>query len=391
MRKPAWQPVFFVFCGRAPVSGIVWLKSRGDVMVVEVIEVLTPRGMQLFNNFPRHIYGELHRSPFFPVLEKASPRFDRLFSRVEAQPFLAIRRGYVVGRIAACVNHTVPDNHSGYFGYFESINHAAVAGALIKAAGAWLAARGRSRMTGPVDLTPHERLGLLAGGYRGYHHPGMPYNPPYYSNLFEQIGLEKEITLYAYHYDLRQPAPEKLVRVAARAVRNKQMKLRSVNFNDLSGEGEIFSRIHNSSMHEIWGFAALSPVEGAAIWRKLKSYYDPALILVAEVDGEPAGLCLTLCPLGRRYFSGAGCFNARLAVLSVLPQYRRKGLEAALILESARRARDRGVTALELSLVADNNVMMNRIIQSLPGVIRSREYKVYRQDIDTPHRSWVTE
>ena len=115
-------------------------------------------------------------------------------------------------RIAACVNHTVPDKQTGYFGYFESINHAAVAGALIEAAGAWLTARGRSLMTGPVDLTPHERLGLLTGGYRGYHHPGMPYNPPYYSNLFEQIGLEKEITLYAYHYDLRQPAPEKLVR-----------------------------------------------------------------------------------------------------------------------------------------------------------------------------------
>lgn len=352
-------------------------------MAVAVIEVLTPRGMQLFNNFPRNIYGDLHRSPFFPVLEQASPHFDRLFSRVEAQPFLAVRKGYVVGRIAACVNHAVPDEQSGCFGYFESINDTAAAGALIKAAGNWLAARGRSRMTGPVDLTPHERLGLLDGGYRGYHHPGMPYNPPYYSNLFEHFGLEKEVTLYAYHYDLRQSAPEKLVRVAARAGRNKRMKLRAVNFNDLSGEGEVFSRIHNGSMHEIWGFAALSPAEGAAIWRKLKGYYDPALILVAEVDSMPAGLCLTLCPVRRKCFSDpAGCFNARLAVLSVLPQYRHKGLEASLILESAHRARARGVTTLELSLVAENNIMMNRIIQSLPGTKKSREYKVYRQDVD---------
>ena len=352
-------------------------------MAVEVIEVFTPRGRQLFNNFPRHIYGDLHRSPSFPALEQASPHFDRLFSRVEAQPFLAVRKGYVVGRIAACVNHAIYDQHSGCFGYFESINYTAAAAALIKAAAAWLAARGRSRITGPVDLTPHERIGLLAGGYRGYHHPGMPYNPPYYVNLIEQIGLKKEITLCAYHYDLRQPAPEKLVRVAARAARNKGMKLRSVDFNNLSGEGEVFSRIHNGSMDEIWGFAALSPAEGAAIWRKLKGNYDPALILVAEVDGEPAGLCLTLCPLRLKCFSSpASCFNARLAVLSILPQYRRKGLEAALLLESARRARTRGVITLELSLVAENNIMMNRIIQSLPGTKKSREYKVYRQDID---------
>lgn len=348
-------------------------------MTVEVIEVLTQKAVQSFNNFPRNIYGDYYRAPSFPDLERSSPHFDKLFSRVEAQPLLAVRNGYAVGRIAACVNLTVPDADSGYFGYFETINDTAAARALIKAAGRWLAARGRSRMTGPVDLTPHERLGLLTEGFRGYHHPGMPYNPPYYSSLFARIGLEKEVTLYAYHYDLRRSLPERLVRVAIRAGRIKGMKIRSLNSNDLSGEGEIFSRIHNGSMHEIWGFAALSPEEGTAIWRKLRGCCDPDLILVAEVDGDPAGLCLVLYQVRKKYFSDpAGFLNARLAVLSVLPRYRLKGLEAALILESIRRARAKGITALELSLVAENNSMMNRIIQSLQGVKRSRLYSVYK-------------
>ncbi|MFX4262866.1 hypothetical protein ACOBQJ_11750 [Pelotomaculum propionicicum] len=353
-------------------------------MAVEVTEVLTQRTMQFFNNFPRNIYGNYYRAPSFPVLERSSPHFDRLFSRVEAQPFLALRKGQVVGRIAACVNHSVPDAGSGYFGYFETVNDTAVAGALIKAAARWLADRGRSRMTGPVDLTPHERLGLLASGFSGYHHPGMPYNPPYYSSLLARSGLETDVTLFGYHYDLRQPPPERLVRVAARAVRNGRLVLRPVNFNDPDGEGEIFSRIHNGSMHEIWGYAALSPEEGSAIWQKLRGHYDPSLILVAELDGMPAALCLVFCPVQQKFFSGpAGGLNARLAVLSVLPRYRLKGLEAALIIESARRARARGVATLELSLVAENNTMMNRIILSLPGVTRSRAYNVYKQAVDS--------
>jgi GNAT superfamily N-acetyltransferase len=207
----------------------------------------------------------------------------------------------------------------------------------------------------------------------------MPYNPPYYSSLFAGIGLETEVTLFGYHYDLRRPLPEKLVRVAARAGRNEKLKIRSVNFNNPEGEGEVFSLIHNSSMHEIWGFAALSPEEGSAIWQKLRGHYDPAMILVAEVEGMPAALCLVLCPLQKKFFPGPAGTNARLAVLAVLPRYRLKGLEAALIIEFARRARARGVVNLELSLVAENNTMMNRIIQSLPGVIRSREYKVYKR------------
>lgn len=352
-------------------------------MAVDVIKVLTQRAMQSFNNFPRNIYGNLYRAPAFPVLERSSPYFDKTFSRIEAQPLLAVKNGYVVGRIAACVNHTVPDSGSGYFGYFESINDTAAAGALIEAAGSWLAARGRIRMTGPVDLTPHERLGLLTGGFGGYHYPGMPYNPPYYSSLLVQAGLDVEVTLYSYHYDLRKQLPERLVRVAARAGRTRGMEIRSLNFNDPGGEGEVFSRIHNGSMNEIWGFAELSPEEGAAIWQKLKGRCDPELILVAEVDGKPAGLCLLLYPVRQSSFSDpAGCFNARLAVLSVLPRYRLKGLEAALIHESVRRARARGITALELSLVAENNSMMNRIIQSLQGVIRSRTYSVYKLDVD---------
>ncbi len=355
------------------------VKKPGDFMAVEVIEVLTQKTMQHFNYFPRNIYGNFYRAPSFPVLDRSSPRFDKLFSRVDAQPFLAVRKGQVVGRIAACVNHCVPDAGCGYFGFFETVNDTAAAGALIKAAGSWLDARGRSRMTGPVDLTPHERLGLLTRGFSGYHHPGMPYNPPYYSSLFAGIGLETEVTLFGYHYDLRRPLPEKLVRVAARAGRNEKLKIRSVNFNNPEGEGEVFSLIHNSSMHEIWGFAALSPEEGSAIWQKLRGHYDPAMILVAEVEGMPAALCLVLCPLQKKFFPGPAGTNARLAVLAVLPRYRLKGLEAALIIEFARRARARGVVNLELSLVAENNTMMNRIIQSLPGVIRSREYKVYKR------------
>lgn len=349
-------------------------------MGVQVIEVSSQKEMQAFNAFPRAIYRDFFRAPSFPVIEQANPKSDPLFGRVEAQPFLAVRNGYAAGRIAACVHHAFTDGKTGFWGYFESSNDPAAAAALVKAAADWLAVRGRGKMIGPVDLSPHERVGLLVEGFEGYHHPGMPYNPPYYATLLAQCGLETEINLYAYHYDLRRPLPDRLARVAARAGRNQSLHFRRINFNDLAGEGEMFSQIHNGSMNEIWGFVPLSPEEGSAIWRKLRGYYDPDLILLAEIGGKPAGLCLVMSLVKRSPFSGLpGQLNARLAVLAVLPQYRFKGLEAALFLECARRARRKGISAIEFSLVAENNSMMNRIIiQSLEGVKKNRIYKIYK-------------
>jgi GNAT superfamily N-acetyltransferase len=237
-------------------------------------------------------------------------------------------------------------------------------------------------MTGPVDLTPHERVGLLVEGFNGFHLPGMPYNPPYYKELLQKSGLELEMNLLAYHHDLRKPFPERLVRVASRAMNNPALNIRELDFNNLTSEGEMFSCLHNASMPGIWGFAPLSPEEGAATWRKLQGFYDPGLILVAEIDGKPAGLCLTLSLLRRN--SGmalAGPPAARLAVLAVLPYYRFRGLEAALIIECLRRARRRGVMRFEFSQIAESNQMMNKIIQNMGQSRKGRVYRVYRKEL----------
>ncbi|MDD3652967.1 MAG: GNAT family N-acetyltransferase [Desulfotomaculaceae bacterium] len=303
-----------------------------------------------------------------------------LFQAVDAQPFLAFRNGRPVGRIAVAINYHYSSKGTGFFGYFECLNDPKAAAAMFQAATQWLSDRGFNRMIGPIDLTPHERLGLLTKGFTGFHLPGMPYNPPYYLNLIEQFGMNNEVDLFAYKYDLGNPFPDRLVRVANRAVLTKNLLLRKINFNDLVNEGEVFSKIHNGSMDTVWGFVPLTPGEGSAIWRKIKYFCDPSLIIIAEIDGKPAGLCLIISSTPKTFFPNINKLMARLAVLAVLPQYRFKGLEAAMILECVKRARNRGISTLELSQIAENNSMMNRIVQSMSGIRRDRIYRIYKLD-----------
>jgi hypothetical protein len=64
----------------------------------------------------------------------------------------------------------------------------------------------------------------------------------------------------------------------------------------------------------------------------------------------------------------------RVVALGVLPEYRAKGVDAMMYLETAKRAAPKGYKWAEMSWILENNMMMNRSIQMLGGEV----YKTYR-------------
>ena len=69
---------------------------------------------------------------------------------------------------------------------------------------------------------------------------------------------------------------------------------------------------------------------------------QPGALLVAEVDGVLAGSLIAV-------WDG---WRANLYRLAVAPDYRRRGLGQALVLEAGRRLRERGVRRVSLYVVA---------------------------------------
>src|SRR4051812_32740040 len=75
--------------------------------------------------------------------------------------FVAERGGKLVGRIAAIANHRANEFHgdtTGFFGLFESVDDAAVSGALLDRAAAWLKGKGLTSMQGPFNLSTNDEL-----------------------------------------------------------------------------------------------------------------------------------------------------------------------------------------------------------------------------------------
>ena len=84
----------------------------------------------------------------------------------------------------------------GGSGFFECINDQSSANLLFDTAKNWLASEGMQAMDGPINFGENfVNWGLLVEGFmqQGY---GMPYNFPYYRQLFENYGFKTYFEQY---------------------------------------------------------------------------------------------------------------------------------------------------------------------------------------------------
>jgi hypothetical protein len=174
-----------------------------------LIEVTTPRHHQEFLRLPVRLY---QRDPNWirPLDEEIANVFDpkknKHFRHGEAiRWILTNTTGEVIGRVAAFVDQKIATTYeqpTGGMGFFECIENREAAFILFDAARNWLQSRGMEAMDGPVNFGDRDKWwGLLVDGF---YPPNfcMPYNLPYYRDLFEAYGFMNYFYQYTYHRKL---------------------------------------------------------------------------------------------------------------------------------------------------------------------------------------------
>ncbi|MBC7107106.1 MAG: hypothetical protein H5T97_14350, partial [Firmicutes bacterium] len=225
----------------------------------------------------------------------------------------------------------------GLFGFFAAgPGERETAAALVRAAAGWLAERGKTYMVGPVGLHTTGEIGVeICDGAPPLCGPvdGRCGSCP---DLLEGAGLSKLKDFLAYEWDCRASLPERILRVSERAWRTPGLKLRAADWRHLHREAEAFAGIYNAALSANWGFSPLTPKEALALLRQYRGWPEPVLLLLVEVGPRPAALLLAL-PV-----RSGGRPLLRLALLGVVPEFRRRGIHALLITVAARAAREHG-------------------------------------------------
>ena len=369
---------------------------------IEVTPVLDVAERDRFIRFAWRVYrNDLHWVP--PLLmerhEFLDPTKNPFYLHAEVALFLARRGGEIVGRIAAVEDRNFNSFHGSkvaYFGLFECIDDVRVATALFQAVRDWARARGLESILGPMNLSTNYEVGLLVEGFDSDPYLQMPYNPRYYGELFEKCGLEKAKDLYAWERSA-SPPPERFVRVAEKIRAQSEVKIRSVNLREFDAEVARIKEVYNAAWEKNWGFVPMTDREFDKLARDLRQFVVPQLALIAECQGEPIAFSLTIpdynqalkkldgrlttygIPLGllKLLYYARKIDRVRLMALGVKSGWRRRGIEAVLVVESIRQTHRLGYQGGEVSWTLEDNDLINRAIEAV-GCTRTKRYRVYR-------------
>jgi hypothetical protein len=169
-------------------------------------------------------------------------------------------------------------------------------------------------------------------------------------------------------------------------------------------EVEIVRDIYNAAWSKNWCFVPFTAEELEIMATEYKLFIDPELALIAEVDGEPAAICLAVPDVNElvRDFDGeltrrpwnllrllwrvkfARPKAARLIILGIKEKYRASRkygtLVAVLYEEVAVRGGRRGYVGGELGWTLEDNDQINRGIERM-GATRYKTYRVYERQL----------
>lgn len=382
--------------------------ARGTALVpqpspVEIRPVMSPADLDRFVKLPWKIYADdPHWVPplITEVKEFLNPRKHPFYEHGQAAQFIALRGEEVLGRILVSEDPLYNEQHGcqlGCFGMFESIDDRQVAHGLLNRAADWLRERRLTQIRGPIDYSINYPCGLLVDGFDSPPRIMMNHNPRYYAELLESWGLTKAMDAYAWWFIDSLNLADKWRPRLERLMKRNRVVVRPFNLSNFAEDVLRCKEIYNAAMNDMWGFVRLTDAEFQYLAAQLKKLTDPRQVLLAEINGRPVGVSITLPdineairPLNGRLTSyglpiGAIKFlrnkrhikTARMVILDVLKEYRRRGVAEMLILNTLDYGKNvLGYTSAELSWTFEDNEAINRTIESV-GAKRYKTYRMY--------------
>ena len=370
---------------------------------MQIEQISDAPGLDQFIRFPWKVYkGNPNWVP--PLLSEVKfilSHKNPFFEHAEAAYFLARKNGEVVGRIAAIIdrNHIALHNErAGFFGFFECMPDPDIADSLLRAASNWLKARDIGVMRGPMNPSTNDECGFLLEGFDSPPMIMMTYTPAYYLDYMERCGLTKAKDLYAYISVIADvSAGDRLERLAA-VVRQKMpgLVVRPANMKKFRSELNAVKDIYNSAWSHNWGFVPMTDKEIESMAKRLKPLIVPELLIMAEVDGNPAGFYMAvpdynqvlsringrLGPIEIMKFLwySRKISDIRVLTMGVKEEYRKRGIEGLLYLESFKAAKRKGYQRAEMSWVLEDNTLMQKGCEFMGGKVY-KKWRIYEKSL----------
>jgi hypothetical protein len=318
-----------------------------------------------------------------------------------------------IGRIAAFYNLEFAINNkqpTGGIGWFECINDQAAANMLFDVARNWLKEEGMDAMDGPVNFGSNDvNWGLLIAGFT---HPGygMPYNFPYYRELFDNYGFQTYFHQYSYHIDITKPFPERFWKIAEWVAQKDEYEFRHSEFSRIEKYAQDVITIFNRAWSEFKeDFVPMNLEDLSNTIERSKVFLEEDLIYFVYHRGEPIAFYIILPDANQILKRLNGKFHlinklrflyhsktrkitrVRAVAAGIVPKFQNTGIESGIFkhLESSFRKKP-WITEIELSWVGDFNPKMRSLYEAVGGKLAKKHLTMrYMFDPEAPYERFM--
>lgn len=328
---------------------------------IQIKRVETKKDLKRFIEFHYDLYkGNPYDVPnlYSDEVNTLSKDKNAAFDFCEAEYYLALKEGKIVGRVAAIINHKANEKWKKKdvrFGWIDFIEDIEVSRALFKAVEEYGRKKGMDDIVGPLGFTDMDPEGMLTWGFDKLGTMATIYNYEYYPQHMEKLsGWEKDNDYVEYYLVVPEKSPEKYTKIAEMVEKRYNLHVRKLTKKDIfqGGYGKKLFDLINLTYSDLYGFSKLTDRQ---IDQYVKMYFplaDLDLVTVIEdgnKDNQLAGLGITIpslshalqkCRRGRLFPFGwwhllrAIKFHKTdgvdLLLMGFLPEYRSKGANALL-------------------------------------------------------------
>lgn len=353
---------------------------------IQIKRVETKKDLKRFIEFHYDLYkGNPYDVPnlYSDEVNTLSKNKNAAFDFCEAEYYLALKEGKIVGRVAAIINHKANEKWKKKdvrFGWIDFIDDIEVSRALFEAVEEYGRKKGMNDIVGPLGFADMDPEGMLTWGFDKLGTMATIYNYEYYPQHMEKLGgWEKDNDYVEYYLVVPEKSPEKYTKIAEMVEKRYNLHVRKLTKKDIfqGGYGKKLFDLINLTYSDLYGFSELTDRQ---IDQYVKMYFplaDLDLVTVIEdgnKDNQLAGLGITIpslshalqkCRRGRLFPFGwwhllrAIKFHKTdgvdLLLMGFLPEYRSKGANALLFADLIPRYVDYGFKWGETQVEMESN------------------------------------
>ena len=376
------------------------------MIIIEKIDTSNKSQVKRFVQLPHRLYRDCPQ--WVPPLDidayaQLDPKKHPFYEHSDVEFFLATRDGRDVGRIAAIENKPFNKYHgtreADYY-FFECENDLEAATALFKAVFDWAKNRGLNRVIGPKGMGPLDGYGVLVFGFEHRQTMSMlNYNFPYYVQLVEAQGFEKEVDFVSCYLPADQfKIPERVERIANRALERGGLQVKKFkDKKELVSWSARIGEAYNKAFVRNWEYYPFTPREIKFVVDNIMTIADHRLIKIILHGEEVVGFLFAFHDVSAALKRAKGkllpfglpdlllemrrTHTVSVNGMGILPEYQGHGGNAILYYEMGKTLFNfKQFTHVEMTQVAETTEQMRADLKNLNG-IEYKNNRVYHKNL----------